>query len=101
LVRKEIRAALKKTASSASERIQPGQQLAADLGLSSSQIVELVATLERRLGLSASESLPLTDLQTVDDLCRSCLSVRRVREVLPEASLAASQRRGQARRLLK
>ena len=99
LVRGEIRAVLSRRSSSLSEPAQPYQQLSEDLGLGSSEIVELVAALERRLALSSSESLPLTDFKTVDDVCRSCLASRPGLEGIPDAALAASLRRGEARRL--
>ena len=82
-------------------RLRPGtvptlhSQLEADLGLNSHDLVELLSALESRLDLGPSESLPQTELQTVEDLCQACQALGSTN---PDRALAASLLRGQARR---
>jgi len=82
-------------------RLRPGtaptlaSHLESDLGLNSHDLVELLSALESRLDLGPSESLPQTELQTVEDLCQACQSLG---ESNADRALAASLLRGQARR---
>ena len=99
LVGEEIRTILARRSPSASEPLRSCQNLTGDLGFSSADLVELAAALEKRLALSSSRSLPLSSFKTVDDICHACLASLRESEGLPDAALAASVRRGQARRL--
>jgi acyl carrier protein len=73
----------------------PQSLLEADLGLNSHHLVELLSALESRLDLGPSESLPQSELQTVDDLCRACQALGPSHA---DHALAASLLRGQARR---
>ena len=97
LIREEI-ARLRKPPLAAAGTPQPWHQLCADLGLSSQEVVDLVAALEVRLALGPSECLPHTDLRTVADVCQACLNSRNGGEDPAKAALAASWRRGAARR---
>jgi hypothetical protein len=78
-----------------------GLRLEADLGLSSLDVAEIVADLDARLSSPAHDRLPIADLRTVGDLCLACrcrLLGEPPSSTEPDALLAASRRRGEARR---
>ena len=72
------------------------------LGLTSLDLAELVVALEDRFGVDPFAKLvPITDVQSVDDLARAYqigLSPEPVAPVAPDAGFEAARRRGARRR---
>ncbi|MBV9653424.1 MAG: acyl carrier protein [Acetobacteraceae bacterium] len=73
------------------------------LGLTSLDLAELVVTLEDRFGVDPFAKLvPITDVQTVDDLARAYqigLSSQASPPLAPDAGFEAARQRGARRRI--
>ena len=81
--------------------IDHGERLTEGLGITSFELVELVARLNARLSADPFRTaLAFTDVRTVEDLCRAYRGERAGAPPLPgeQDELQASQRRAQARR---
>lgn len=71
----------------------------ADLGITSLDVVDLVAALNQRLAVDPfRQTLAFTDVQTVEDLCRAYRLGREPAERPPAPDLETSRQRALARR---
>jgi acyl carrier protein len=81
--------------------LRPGSSFDADLGLSSFQVVELVARIGGRLGIDLARVPSVTDIGTVADLSQACRDALagKISSPAPADDLRAVRERAQARRL--
>jgi acyl carrier protein len=81
--------------------LSPADNLQDDLGLTSSEVVQLIATLTVKLQADPFEqAMPMTAMRTVGDLCQAYQHILTAHSHDSDASAAllASQRRAQVRR---